>query len=96
MPNGLETYMGFNINNQLIFIDSFQFLNYLLDILVKYVLVNFGKDDFKYLSQELDNNALDLVKHKGRYPYEYMSDFEKFKEEVPSKENFYSSLTGNK
>ena len=25
-----------------------------------------------------------------------MSDFEKFKEELPSKEQFYSSLTGKK
>ena len=52
------------------------------------------KDDFKYLSQEFDTNVLDLVKQKGFYPYEYMSGFEKFKEELPSKEKFYSSLTG--
>ena len=45
-------------------------------------------DDFKYLSQEIDNNVLDLVKQKGFYPYEYMNDFEKLKEELPSKENF--------
>ena len=37
---------------------------------------------------------LDLVKQKGFYPYEYMSDFEKFKEQLPSKEKFYISLTG--
>ena len=35
---------------------------------------------FKYLSQESVDNVLDLVKQKGFYPYEYMSDFEKFKE----------------
>ena len=28
----------------------------------------------------------DLVKQKGFYPYKYMSDFEKFKEQLPSKE----------
>ena len=39
-------------------IDSFQFLSSSLASLVK----NFRKDDFKYLSQEFDNNALDLVK----------------------------------
>ena len=54
------------------------------------------KDDFKYLSQVFDNNVLDPVKLKGFYPYEYMSDFQKFKEELPSKETFYSSLTGKK
>ena len=39
---------------------------------------------------------LNLVKQKGFYPYEYISDFEKSKEELPSKEKFYSSLTGIK
>ena len=48
------------------------------------------------MSQEFDNNVLDLVKQKGFFPYEYMSDFEKFKEELPDKENFYSSLTNRK
>ena len=37
-----------------------------------------------------------IVKQKGFYPYEYMSDFEKFKEKLPSKGKFYSSLTGKK
>ena len=45
-------------------IDSFQFLSSSLASLVK----NFRKDDFKYLSQEFDNNALDLVKQKGLDP----------------------------
>ena len=60
------------------------------------VVKNVGQDDFKYLSQESDNNILDLVKQKGFYPYKYMSDFRKFKEELPSKEKFYSSLTVKK
>ena len=54
---------------------------------------NLSADDFKYLSQELDNNVLDLAKQKGFYRYEYMSDFEKFKEDLPSKEKLYSSLS---
>ena len=52
--------MSFNINNKLIFIDSFQFLSFSLDSLVE----NLSKDDFKYLSQEFDNNLLYLVKQK--------------------------------
>ena len=48
--NGLEKYMSFGINNELSFIDSFQFLSSPLDSLVK----NLGKDDFKYFSQECD------------------------------------------
>ena len=61
IPNGLEKYISFTINNKLSFIDSFQFLSSSLDSLVK----NLGKYDFKYLNQEFDNNVLDLVKQKG-------------------------------
>ena len=92
IPNGLEKYMSFNINNNLIFINSFQFLSFSLNSLVK----NLNKDEFKYLSQDFDSKVLDLVKQKGFYLYEYMSDFEKFKEKLPSKEKFYSSLTNKK
>ena len=91
-PNLLEKYMSFRINNKLRFIDSFRFLTSSLDSLVK----NLNKGDSKYLSQEFDNNVLDLVQQKGFYPYEYMSDFEKFKEQLANKENFYSSLRGKK
>ena len=74
--------MSFTINSKLSFIDRFQFLSSSLDSLVQ----NLNKDDFKYLSQELNNNVLDLVKQIGFYPYEYMNNFEKFKEELPCKE----------
>ena len=58
IPNGLEKYMSFTINNKLNFINSFQFLSSLLDSSVK----KFRKNDFKYLGQESDNNVLDFVK----------------------------------
>ena len=74
------------------FIDSFQFLSTSFDTLAK----NLSKDDFKYLSQEFNNNVLDLVKQNGFYPYEYMSDFDKFKEELSSREKFNSLLAGKK
>ena len=64
----------------------------MLDSLVK----NLNKNYLKYLRQEFDDNVLDLVKKKGFYPYGHMSDFEKFKEELPNKEKFYSSLTNRK
>ena len=89
MPNELDKFMSFNINNKLIFIDSCQFLSFSIDSLVK----KLTKDDFKYLSQEFDSNVLDLVKQKGFYPSEYMTDFEKFKEKLSSKKTFYRSLT---
>ena len=82
ITNGLEKYMSFTNNNKLCFIGSFQFLISSLDGLGK----NLNKDDFKYISQEFDNCVLDLDKQKGFYPYEYISDFEEFNEELPSKE----------
>ena len=84
----LKKYLSFNINDKLIFIDSFQCVSFSLVSLVK----NVGKADFNYLSQEFDNKVLDLVKHKEFYPYDYTSDFEKFKEGLPSKEKCYSLL----
>ena len=82
IPNRLEKYMNFSINNKLMFIDRFQFLSSSLDSLVK----NLSKDGFKYMRQEFDNNVLDLVKQERFYLYWYMSDFEKFKEKLRCKE----------
>ena len=59
-------------------------------------VINCAKDHFQYLSQELDNKELDLVKKKWFDPYDYISNFEKFKEQLPSKENLYNFLTGKK
>ena len=75
--------MSFNISDKLVFIDSLQLLNSSLDNLVK----NSGQDDF-------DCDVFELVKQKLFYPYEYISEFEKFKEKLASKEKFYSLLTG--
>ena len=44
------------------------------------------------MSQEFNKNVSDLVKH----PYEYMTDFEKSKEELASKEKYSSSLASKK
>ena len=48
IPNGLEKYMAFTINRNLIFIDSMQFINSRLEKLVK----NISDNNFKYLTQE--------------------------------------------
>ena len=50
----------------------------------------------KYLSQELNDNILYLVIQKVFYPYEYMSEIEKFKEKLSSKEKFFSSFKSKK
>ena len=61
-PNGLEKCLAFTINNDLVFIDSMQFMNSSPDALVK----NQSNNDCKYLSQEFWS---DLSK------YEYMDSF---------------------
>ena len=60
VPNGLEKYMIFTINNKLSFIDSFRFLSSALYSLVK----SLNEDHFKHLSQKRNKNKLDFVKQK--------------------------------
>ena len=89
IPTGLEKYMAFTINNNLVFIDSMQFVNSSLDALVK----NLSDNGFKYLSQEFSDDLLELVKQKGVYPYEYMDSFKKnFDKKLPNTCEFNSSL----
>ena len=64
IPNGLEKYMAFKINNNLVFIDSMQFMNSILDALIK----NLSNNDFKYLPEEFSSDLLELVKQIGGYP----------------------------
>ena len=90
---GLEKYMAFIVNRWLVFIDSMQFLNTSLDVLVR----NLSDKDFKCLSEVFgkESERLELVKCKGVYPYEWVDAFEKFDERcLPSRECFFSSLKG--
>ena len=81
--------MAFTINNNLVFIDSRQFMNSSLDSLVKNLLDN----NFNYLSQEFSGDLLKLVKQKGVYSYEYIDSFNKFsKDKVPNRSKFFSFL----
>ena len=64
IPNGLEKYMSFTLDKNIIFIDSMLFMNSSLDKLVK----NMGSKDFKYLSEVFKGKRLELVKEKGVYP----------------------------
>ena len=60
IPSGLEKYMAFTINANLVFIDSMQFMKSSLDSLVK----NLSDNDFKYLSEEFSGAFLKLVRQK--------------------------------
>ena len=89
IPNGLEKYMEFFLNKNLVFIDSMQFMNSSLEKLVK----NLSDNDFKYLTEEFGSKNLELLKQKDAYPYEYMDSFKRFNEEkLPDKKCFYSSV----
>ena len=85
MPNGLEKYMAFFLNKNLVCIDDMQFMNSSLYKLVK----NQSDEDFKYLIEEFGSKTLKLLKQKGDYPYEYMNSFERLNEEkLPARKYF--------
>ena len=58
IPHGLEKYMAFTISNNLVSIDSMQFMNSSIDVLV----MNLSDNDFKYILKEFSDNLLELVK----------------------------------
>ena len=92
IPCGLEKYMAFIINRWFVFVDSMQFMNSSLDVLVK----KLSDGDFKCLSGASgDDEQLELVKCKGVYPYEWVDSFKKFHWScLPSKDCSFSSLKG--
>ena len=56
-------------------------------------MLNFKENDFYHLNEEFNTNVLGLLKIKGFCPYEYWDSFEKIKEGLHSKDNFYNTLT---
>ena len=75
------------------FIDNLQFMNSILDKLVKIL----SDKDFKYLIEKFGSENLELSKQKGAYRWEYMNSFERFNEEkLPAKKYFYSSIKDGK
>ena len=67
--------MSFSVNNRLVFIDNFQFLNSSLDI----------ADN---LSHKFDGELLILVKQKRFYPYECINGLTISKKDYLVKTNF--------
>ena len=81
--------MDFRINNNLVFSDSMQFMNSSLDALIN----NLSDSVFKYSSQEIIGDLLELVKQKCVYSYEYMNSFKKFSEDnLSDRCKFFSLL----
>ena len=71
IPNNVEKYMAFMIGRNLIFIDSFQFMNQSLSDLAN----NLPTDVFYHTKNEFGPNNLKLITKQGVYPYDYMDDF---------------------
>ena len=93
-----EDYISFSIKGkvdesketELRFIDSSKFMNSSLDSLVNN-LAGGGERFFGF--EEYNQNQYNLPIKKGIYPFEYMNDWDKFKEtKLPPKEAFYSKL----
>ena len=89
ISNGLEKYMSFTLNINIVFIDSMLIMNSSLDKLAR----NLSDEDFKYLSRKCRAKKLELVKKKDVYPYEYFDSFKRFGEsKLPDINCFFSSL----
>ncbi len=74
------------------FVDSIKFTIKSLDSLVK----TLGKDQFGTLTSQMlvEPESLDLLKRKGVFPYDFMSDLSKLSvRSLPSKEEFYNQLS---
>ncbi|XP_067205371.1 uncharacterized protein [Linepithema humile] len=76
------------------FIDSFRFLSTSLEKLASYLTTDelkITRSEFSHLSAEHFN----LLTRKGVFPYEYVDSVDKLRDtSLPSRESFYSSLTG--
>ena len=89
IPNNMERYISFSWGC-FRFIDSCQYMNASLNQLV----ANLDNGKFKILEKHFsDHQKLKLVKRKGIYPYDYITDSSKFLEEkLPEQKDFYNIL----
>ena len=104
VAKGIENYIMFALTfsgNQtkrwrIKFLDSYQFLSSSLDKLVANLNKEGQMNNFIVTNHHYPNKKdKELLLRKGVYPYEYMTDWNRFNETMlPSKENFYSSLSG--
>ena len=85
IPYGLEKHMTFFLGRNLVFIDSMQFMNSILDKLVK----NLSNEDFKYLVEEFGSENLEILKQKCTYPYEYMNSLKELMKKNCLLENIF-------
>ncbi|CAB4019693.1 uncharacterized transposon-derived, partial [Paramuricea clavata] len=71
------------------FLDSYKFTLASLDSLANML----GEDEFKTLESQMEHSGIELLKRKGVFPYEFMTDYDKLQyNRLPSKKKFYSKL----
>ena len=90
IPNNMERYISFSIEN-LLFIDSLQFMNESLKKLVK----NLNVKDFIHTRRHTSTeNKFLLLIRKSVYPYDYVDGPDKMSEQqLPPREAFFNKLT---
>ena len=90
IPNNMDRYMDFMLGNNLVFLDSFQFISCSLDRLA----ANLPDDKYKYTLGVFKNEQLALMKKSGVYPYDFVDVFDKFDyKELPTKDELFRMLT---
>ena len=88
----MEKYLCLSWGDHLVFKDTFQFLACSLEQLVTNLLKS-GKENFVQLRKEYQGGRLELLLHKGVYPYDYMDSAARFDEgQLPPKDAFFSKL----
>ena len=93
IPNNTEKYISFSVDN-LVFMDSIQFMNASLDTLVTNLSKSGGLSRFQHLIKHTENNKASLLLRKGVYCYEYMDGPDKFNCDcLPPIDAFYSYLS---
>ena len=91
---GMEKYLTLRLGDRLVFKDSYMFLGSSLQTLGNNLL-KAGIDKFVQLKTQIpgvSDEQLRLLVGKGVYPYEYMTNYEHFKDHLPLNEEFFSNL----
>ncbi len=90
--NGKEKEIEKKLCLEMRFLDSAKFMRGSLNSLAK----TLGKDQFGTLTSQMSQTpeeSLDLLKQKGVFPYEYLTDFSKLNAtSLPPKDAFYNQL----
>ncbi|CAB4007321.1 Retrovirus-related Pol poly from transposon [Paramuricea clavata] len=73
IPNNMEKYISFSFGQNLVFIDSIQFMTSSLESLASFL----PKEEFHLVGKRWHGEDFDLVTQKGIFPYEVMDSLKK-------------------